>query len=177
MDQPTAAKLTHDIEHLRIDFGLQVHVRIEVRLARQNVSVIVGPAIRFLRVDQAFIHRRIGGKLPEFADHRRNIADPVHVRDLLRKAQEESQLHHVSDLRLAVSHDMSRRLKPLSTGNVDVLVDEDPLPRHENIIVNQQRVRLVEARRKRIVIHTVGCPCVGPAREDLYTGRIAGHRN
>ena len=51
----------------------------------------------------------------------------------------ELQFCDEADLRLIVTEDMRRRFEPLIAAELDILVDEDVLPRNKDVVVYDQR--------------------------------------
>ena len=93
----------------------------------------------------------------------------------LKKAGEKLQFRRKPDLRLIVTKNMRRRLKPLITAQLRILVDEYIFPRHEDVVVNDKGIGLVEPRRQRVVENTGGGTRVRTSGMNFHSRRIRGY--
>ena len=90
----------------------------------------------------------------------------VHLQQLQRQPRHELELHREAHQRLEVGERVRRRLVELRVDQIDVLVHEHLLPRHEHVVEHDRRVDLVEARGERVVEDARGALRVRPARID-----------
>src|SRR5690606_26259083 len=81
------------------------------------------------------------------------LRGPVHLRDPHGQPGKQVELDREPDLRLVVTEQVGRCLVPLVGGDLPVAVDEHPLPRHENVVEDDQRIGLVESGGQRVVEH------------------------
>ena len=92
----------------------------------------------------------------------------VPIASVTRRASagEERDLHRQPDLRLIVLISVALRVVKLRAAHVGIAIDEQPLPRHFDVVEIHQRVVFVEARRERVVVERNGMLLVGLARQD-----------
>ena len=116
-------------------------------------AICVGLRLCNLTIEQPLIDCSLHCDIGDLALYWRHFVDAVHLGDTLRQPSKETQLSDEADLCLIVAQNMRWCLKPLVATDIQVLVYENMFPRHEDIVVNNQGIRLIEARRKRVIIH------------------------
>ena len=100
-----------------------------------------------------------------------------HVDGLEQQSRDEVELHR--EPRAALEHRarMETRVREERVGPLDVLVDEHVLPRHENLVEDEDRVVLVEAATERVVErapHDLRGHRVGRPADELHARRVHG---
>ena len=64
--------------------------------------------------------------------------DAIHLCDTLRQTGQETQLRDETDLRLVVTQNMGWRLEPLVATNIQIFINEDMLPWHEDVVIDNK---------------------------------------
>src|SRR5207245_3768972 len=124
--------------------------------------------------DHPFHDRGDRGEIGEGLLDLRDGVDAVRRGDLARDPREELQLHGEADLGLRVAEDVRGRVEELLARELDVPVDEDVLPRDEDVVEYQEGVRFIEARGQRIVERARLSHRVRAARVEPQAGRGDG---
>ena len=99
------------------------------------------------------------GELDQLGEHALHVQMRV---DLGRARHREGDRHHEFGLGEVLGaelvHDLRHRAGAVveAVAHLGVAVDEDALPRHEHIVEDHHRIRLVEPRRERIVHRRAG---------------------
>ena len=91
----------------------------------------------------------------------------VQLHQLHGEAGQELELDAEAHQRLEIGHRVRGRLVELGVDEIDAPIDEDLLPRHEDVVEDHGDVQLVEARRERIVVDARGLGGERPARIEL----------
>ncbi|MCY1538018.1 hypothetical protein D9M68_735400 [compost metagenome] len=137
---------------------------------------MVDLALRFHAIDPRLDHARLGGELAQQFLDLREAGSAVDLGDAVRQADQEAQLDHQPHLALVVLVDVRRRGMELLRAHGDVARDEDPLPRHLDVVEVEHRIVLVEAAGQRVVEDRGGIGLVGLARHHLQALAVHRHR-
>ncbi len=163
-DQAAARQLPNGVEDLRIKLLGQRLRCVERVPVRHEIAAVLVP-LRFHRRHQRVDHAAFGRQLPERLAHLGEVQHAVDLGRAARQPDQEAHLHRQADHGLVVLIDVRRRGVELLLAHLQVLEDEDPLPRHLDVVEIEHSVVLVEPARQRIVEHRWRRGLVGLARQ------------
>ncbi len=152
------------------------HQRVHEPRIRHSNTTDVNAKVGLRGEDHALDAGCQKGQITENVDHRGTGVGAAERGDLAANPGDELHLHCQAHLRLSVAEHVRWGLKELVAGQLDVAIDEDPLPWHEDVVEDGQRVALVEAARQRGVVGAGLGRGVWSARVELQPRCADWHR-